>query len=392
MRVVLAGTFGGQGGIQTHYYWLARALLEAGHEVHIVSLGVLLSSEDRDRVATLSALGKFKVFCPQAGPDNAPEGTLKTAWNLICQLRRIRPQVYVACGTGWNLFLPAILSGACPRRVFHEVMSGDSCGPRDSRHSIRFGFHQVVAQASPVARTFRRVFGWKAEVPVLPAFPEPLEVTATIPTVRRRQITAGLRAGFFSRLVPHKGALWLVRQWPVLADCLAELHIYGSGPEAEPIRDLIRENQWQDRVFCHGRYPDGQAYADLLSTFDLTLLPTLGAEGAPLVLLESMACGVPFVSYGVGGIPDYENPDCFIVDPGSPTTFLDAVKQAALRLTEGTLDQERLQQFYFEKFSYSRLAALWRSFIADDSQSISSIPSHSIKPEAAGSGQGLLSM
>ena len=98
----------------------------------------------------------------------------------------------------------------------------------------------------------------------------------------------------------------------------------------------------------------------MLSSYDLTLLPTIGAEGAPLVLLESMACGVPFLAYGVGGIPDYgtNNPDVLIVEPKSEH-FFKGLDKVASDLTAGSINQTQLQQFYLEKYSYLALKQKW---------------------------------
>src|SRR5205823_1179992 len=177
----------------------------------------------------------------------------------------------------------------------------------------------------------------------LPAIPEPLERIAQIPIAKQHRVPFGrARAGLFSRLDPTKRALWLVQQWDQLRDAIAELHLHGSGPEEEPIRRLTETDRFRGRVFCHGPYPDGQAYVDLLTSYDLTLLPTHGNEGAPLVLLESMACGVPFVATGVGGIPDYArgNPDC-VIAALRPERFVSAVHAMATGLDRGDLDQDR---------------------------------------------------
>lgn len=113
-----------------------------------------------------------------------------------------------------------------------------------------------------------------------------------------------------------------------------------------------------------GFYPEGQAYVDLLSSYDLTLLPTIGAEGAPLVLLESMACGVPFVAYGVSGIPDYgmNNPNVSVISPNS-NAFISGVQQMVSSLSVGEINQEQLQQFYLERYSYSVLKKAWTSYL-----------------------------
>ncbi|NJL53105.1 MAG: glycosyltransferase [Hydrococcus sp. SU_1_0] len=248
---------------------------------------------------------------------------------------------------------------------------------------VKWWFDDVVGQSSCVAQNFAESFKWNKPVLSIPAIPEPLELTATLPKPTVKKVELGTaKAALFSRLVPWKKALWLVQQWDDLKDVLSELHIYGTGPEEVIIRELIEFQKIGDRVKCFGRYPEGQAYVDLLSSYDLTLLPTVGPEGAPLVLLESMACGVPFVAYGVGGIPDYgiDNPNSIVVLPEpwltdqareyaksdrsqSISAFVEGVQQMTQKLARGEINQMQLQQYYLDRYSYQVLKQAWVSYL-----------------------------
>lgn len=364
MTILLAGFLHGRGGVQTHLEWLSRALASAGHAVHLASFSPPPNPDEHDRVKTLLEDGVASIEFLEPAKGQGKLGKRAACFGALLRLiRAVKADALIACGTGWNLFLPAI-AAAQPRRCFHEVTSGVAFGWKDSRWAARLGFHEVVAQAGPVANNFSRTFGWKHAIPVLPAFAEPLEITGQLPSGQQHGVSLGsARAAFFSRLVPHKGALWLVNQWPRLSKCLRELHIYGSGPEAQPIQALISSKGWGDRVFCHGPYPTGQDYINLLAQFDLTLLPTTGAEGAPLVLLESMACAVPFVAFGVGGIPDYTNPDSEIVSEQPLENFIAAVETLTHRLDRGDVDHARLQNFYQERFSFDALKRRWLDWL-----------------------------
>jgi glycosyltransferase involved in cell wall biosynthesis len=92
---------------------------------------------------------------------------------------------------------------------------------------------------------------------------------------------------------------------------------------------------------------------------------TIGAEGAPLVLLESMACGVPFVANKVGGIPDYaiDNPNVLVVPP-TPEDFIKGVKQMVYLLDAGKINRVVLQQFYLRNYSYDSLKNAWLRYFS----------------------------
>jgi glycosyltransferase involved in cell wall biosynthesis len=367
MKVLIAGYLLGQGGIQSHLKWLARALGEAEIETLVVSLG--------DRHPSPIDLESFKkhqsknvnFVCCDAYKEigNPLLSKLLRLRYLTDLIREFSPHVYLAVGTGWNLFIPPLLSNTKARLIFHEVMSGVPTGWQDSRWLVRWGFDEVVGQSPVVAQTFAECFHWHKPIAAIPAIPEPLEITATLPQVTPKTVELGqAKAALFSRLVPHKQAFWLVQQWDSLKDVLSELHIHGAGPEEPLIREYIAAKGLDGRVKCFGRYPEGQAYVDLLSQYDLTLLPTIGAEGAPLVLLESMACGVPFVAYGVGGIPDYgiDNPNVLVV-PLGPKSFISGIRQTAQKLANGQVNQAQLQQFYLEHYSYIVLKQAWMFYL-----------------------------
>ena len=368
MRILLAGYVLGQGGIQSHLRGLSSALGEEGIETLVLSLGnKKCSQEDLQALKGLQNQRLRFISCTPYDTRDAPLGfpKLQRLVEIKTIIDKFSPDIYFTHGTGWNLFIPPWLSRSKTRLIFYEGMSGVPNGWRDSRWGVRWWFDEVVGQSPIVAKTFAKCFGWKKPVPAIPAIPEPLELTASLPKQTLKAVELGkARAALFSRLVPHKQAFWLVQQWDLLKDVLAELHIYGTGSEEQLIKDYIAARGLGDRVKCFGRYPEGQAYVDILSSYDLTLLPTIGAEGAPLVLLESMACGVPFVAYAVGGIADYgvDNPNVLIVPP-EPDAFISGVTEMVHRLAQGQVNQAQLQQFYLEHYSYAVLKQAWLSYL-----------------------------
>lgn len=368
MRVMLAGTLLGKGGIQSHLRWMSKGLSEEGIQVFVLSLGdAVPSDEDLKIISDLRDQGiRVELLSPyRGGRFTAGYAKLARLRYIVGLIKQYSPDVYIALGTGWNLFVPPLLSRVKMRRIFFEVMSGIPVNRLDTRWGVKWWFDEVIGQSQPVAQNFVEYFNWKKPVFVIPAMPEPLEVTAQLPSVTSHSVKKGqVKAAFFGRLAPHKQAFWLVQQWDALKDTLAELHIYGSGPEESRIREYIAAHNLEDRIKCFGRYPEGQAYVDLLRGYDLTLLPTIGAEGAPLVLLESMACGVPFVAYGAGGINDYgiDNPDVLIV-PVESRRFVPAIRQMTQKLEQGDVDQERLQRTYLKRYSYAALKKQWIDYV-----------------------------
>lgn len=346
MRITLVGYLHGQGGIQTHTHYLATGLVERGHDVCVVS--------------------------PPPRSEHSPASTVDIIYEVagyeklfsaLTAVRRTSPDVAVICGTGYKAMLSVLLAGGV-KKVFFEVMSGAHMGPYDPRRLVHLGFHAVVAQGTAVAGRFRESCRWNGPIAVIPALPEPLERTVYIPP--RAVQAAGdrpLAMAYFGRLAAHKNVGFLIDHFEAIAGPGGRLDIWGTGPEEQAISAQIEASGLSDRVALKGRYPEGADYIALLRDYDMTLLATVGDEGAPLVLLESMAAGVPFVANGVGGIGDYVNLDCAVTS-GNIEEFVPMAQELVKRLRAGQIDTTRLQAHYEAEFGYDRLVDRWEAFLA----------------------------
>jgi len=92
---------------------------------------------------------------------------------------------------------------------------------------------------------------------------------------------------------------------------------------------------------------------------DLFVLPSLFGEGLPMVVLESMAAGVPVVGTTVEGVPEAirEGKDGLLANPGDA----DDLARAIAQVISGEADWSQLQSTalarHSERFSDHAMAA-----------------------------------
>ncbi len=343
MRVVLLGYMHGRGGIQTHTRFLAEGLRERGHQVTVVSPAPMSTHGHEDKGEGVHVYSGLR--------------------ELVRIIRGAQPDAAVVTGTGWASMLGVLAAGGSCKKVFFEVMSGARPAAFDPRVLSRFGFDAIVGQGSPVTRRFIREFSWRGPNETIPALPEPLERQFVIPARKLKSVKNGVRFAYFGRFGPAKNVRLLIERFEDYACGKGTLDIWGGGSDADELANMIEDRGLADRITMKGRYPEGQAYIELLQNYDLMLLPTVAEEGAPLVLLEAMACGLPFVANGMGGIPDYANPDSIITANGDITNFIPSVITMVKRLENSDVDLARLQKHYIDHFSFVRLVDRWEAFL-----------------------------
>lgn len=107
--------------------------------------------------------------------------------------------------------------------------------------------------------------------------------------------------------------------------------IVGDGPARAEIEQEIESLGLSGPVQLVGTRSESEVQ-QLLHGSDALLLTSVGSEGAPVAIMEAMACGVPVVSSVIGGTTDMidHGEDGFLVGQGD----VDAIAQCLRQLSE----------------------------------------------------------
>ena len=131
---------------------------------------------------------------------------------------------------------------------------------------------------------------------------------------------------FVGNLVPVKAVDVLIAACSSLARHFPRMqcHIIGDGPLRRALQAQAVGAALETHVRFHGTIEHKQL-PTWYRAADLVVLPSL-AEGVPNVLLESIACGRPYVASDTGGIPEISrHAGCALVAPGEPQVLADAI-------------------------------------------------------------------
>lgn len=276
------------GGAEAFGVALSDAMLEAGHEVWLVTL-----NEGEALLSRMSpALRERRLHVPKRGrvdPTVLPR--------LAARLRALGPDVvhtHLFTGLAWGTVAARLARVPVVVYTEHACHADDEAWVPWLRRPLS-GMVDHVVGCSPAAVEAVARHRWAPYAPVSC-------IDNGVPMRGRpRAALDGLHLGTVGRLVPIKGQRFLVEAVALLRDrgLDVRLTIVGDGPLRAELEAQVVQLALGDRVTLAGPSDDVPGW---MGRFDLFVLPSL-SEALPMTLLEAGAAGLPLLVTTGGGGP-----------------------------------------------------------------------------------------
>ncbi|MEO3407476.1 glycosyltransferase [Mucilaginibacter sp. CAU 1740] len=353
-KILLMGHTDGLGGAQTAYRELFDFVQQEGHELKIINI--------TDRKVSQQPFGSSALL---GCIEHKVSGIFKKAKKYVSLLqagskaKSFDPDVFVSIGLSNSaIFITKYLGKNCFK------IAQDFIANRSEHEEIwiqsRDTFNGIAVQAPSMLKYWQSVLSDPSAVNWLPCFPQP-PVAGVIKAPGNRS-APNIKLGYFGRLAGNKGLPLLFK---ALADLPAPetltLDLWGKGEKEAELKKLANELKITSRVNFLGGYPDQKEGAELMASYDALVLTSTEMEGLPLVLLESMAYGLPFMATDIGAIADccINNPDTVLVKPTQENITI-GLAVLIHHIQTGQFDPDRLHQYYEDNFSAHVMASRWR--------------------------------
>lgn len=350
-RILITARLYGAGGVETHLLNLCRLLVQQGAEVTLVSRVaqpttplVQVHQQIPLRLLTTPFAADLRWF------------RLSTMWAiLVWPLLLQRKRFDVLYTLELSLFTRFLAFFVKPDGyVLYNKggvpQAGDKLDPagRDLLKGLIFE-SQLQAEAA------RSIFQLDIPVAALPF----LGYVASPAPRRMGSVDRPFRVAFLGRYHHPKGIYRLLDIWPQLDIGSARLDFYGYGPEQDRLIEAIRRRGMEGSVLVNGGWDGASGLAAILADTDLVVLPS-EEEGLPVVLLEAMAYGVPFVATDVGATRTLaeDNPDVRVV-PVDNGCLKGAIEEMVGRIRGGLVRGDRLQDYHRARYGYELLSQRW---------------------------------
>lgn len=182
--------------------------------------------------------------------------------------------------------------------------------------------------------------------------------------LRKYESNSIINIGYVGRYDKNKGILELLDLFNeiIKTDINLLLSYFGNhGDSKEELKEKVKKLGLQDKVFIHSGWNNESEYENILEKLDFIVLLSK-SEGLPLVLLESMAFGNPFVSTNVGAIDSLakDNPNVIIVDDNYYSIFNGLTKMIK-KIRNNEINGADLRKYYFDNFGPHNIIQKWEN-------------------------------
>lgn len=340
------------GGVAAHVVELGRALVRAGHDVHVFTLPIAGEqaplSDLHGMTVHRSRLIKQKPFFSWGMHRTLSKFLSRQPLDLI-HVHGLRPleatrglPVPVIFTNHTSGFLKRIEKGAFERWRMARRMSHVAA---------------VLAPSHELADATTAV-GYRGPVRFIANGVDPDRFHPETPSLRD---TWGVRPEevvllLARRLVEKNGVTVFARAVNLLKDCPVRVVFAGDGAERPEVESILTSGGMRDRCVFLGAIPNA-TMPPVYQSADISVLPSF-YEATSITGLESMSCGLPLVGTRVGGIPTLirEDETGLLVEPHSAEQLAAAIRKLVhderLRLSMGTSARQRV----LDHFAWSRIA------------------------------------
>lgn len=348
------------GGVTRHIDSLARELLGAGHDVHILApldpddaLSVRLHGGARPQPLRppdyLHPLGRTVGI----GANGAVSNVSLTPTSVL----RLREELYrggfdvlhihepVVPVIGWDAMLspgPAALVGTFHTYSENKLTNGIAAIPLGARRRMS-RLHVRIAVSEAASWTARRFYGGRYRV-----IPNGVHLHDELDDAIASPEDDGgeLRIAFIGQAVERKGLPILLRAFEALREHVpATLTIVGASQQE--VEHMLLDERG---VRALGKVSDERKRAEL-ERADVLCAPSLGGESFGMVLTEAFAASTPVVASDIAGYGDVvrDGVDGTLVAPGDPLAIAEALRRLALeprrRAQMARAARERAERF-----------------------------------------------
>ena len=145
-----------------------------------------------------------------------------------------------------------------------------------------------------------------------------------------------LKLVFIGRLGQEKGIKTFLQSVPDAAWNSMELHIYGSGPDEEVLKQLIKNSQLESKCFFYGRHPHVNIL-EQLPLYDALVLPSIWYENTPLTIVEAAFAGLRILCSEWGGVKELASycGGSYLFNPEDKKSTRDAIDRLKADILSG---------------------------------------------------------